>query len=480
MNINNVWAAVSAALLMAADPSAAADRPLPVPAAAKRVLQEQQVPAAAWVLIDNGVTYAGTWSADDQRFPAIGPDTYFHLASISKPMTAAAVIRLAEQGRLDLDARATSVLPELNSKDPRLAQVTVRQLLQHRAGVRHYGHRFGAGLMGDDALRNIAAEPLEFSADPGTTFNYQNRNYQLLGALIEAVSGQSYEDWVRREVLAPAKAPGIVFGCENAPKGRVAVGNSIDPSGRPAPNILSPTLRSIYPSGGACGSARDLATWAYNVVDCGNAASGKVLTCDGLAEMLRPVGDHALGWFVRSADGVQIFGHSGTDLGYAAEMIVIPARKVALALVTNFTFTSTLPIIDALLGDRLHGDHLFKRAAPTAAEIQTWTGRYWSPDLGWARIVQRDSGLWFVYQNPEFNYEVLETRFFPKPDWNPTGYYYAGTFRGSPMVLDAVVTADNPFPVLRTRDGDFRRVDNEPALGGPKPNFSPASLTGVE
>ena len=144
------------------------------------------------------------WADVEGRVP-VTPRTQFRLGSVSKTLTAAAVALLHERGRIDLDAPVQTYVPRYPRKPWPL---TTRQLLGDIAGV----HR----IRGDDndnppggrcasldaALDTFAGEPLLF--EPGTRFSYSNEGYAVLAAVIEALSGESFRDYLWRHVLEPA------------------------------------------------------------------------------------------------------------------------------------------------------------------------------------------------------------------------------------------------------------------------------------
>lgn len=177
------------------------------------------------------VTYRGRlvlsrgygYSDRDTQAPA-SPGSLSRIASLSKLITAVAVLMLVEEGKLDLDARAFALLPHLTplpasraaNMDPRLAEITVRQLLQHTAG-------WDRGVSGDPMfkpgiiaaatgtpapasteaiIRHMLGQPLDFA--PGTRHAYSNLGYAVLGRIIEKITGQSYADFVQARILARA------------------------------------------------------------------------------------------------------------------------------------------------------------------------------------------------------------------------------------------------------------------------------------
>lgn len=186
-------------------------------------LKERKVPGAALAVTRRGklVYSRGFGYADVEKKEAVAPAALFRIASVSKPITAAAVLRLAERGRLGLDDKALDHLkyrPHLEkgaSFDPRWKQVTILQLLRHTGGwdrdrsfdpigipmeiARSLGIK--PPVRPEHIVRYMMGKPLDF--DPGKRYAYSNLGYLLLGRIIEAVSGKPYETCVRDEVLAP-------------------------------------------------------------------------------------------------------------------------------------------------------------------------------------------------------------------------------------------------------------------------------------
>jgi N-acyl-D-amino-acid deacylase len=151
------------------------------------------------------------------------PSSVCRIASDSKPITGVAVLRLIQDGRLSLDDQAFRLLPDLlppanASVDSRLDDITIQHLLQHTGGwdsangfdPQYPPYTFwAAGVLGVEAppsaeqiVRFMLAQPLDF--EPGTRYAYSNFGYNVLGRIIERVSGMSYGDYVRQAVLAPA------------------------------------------------------------------------------------------------------------------------------------------------------------------------------------------------------------------------------------------------------------------------------------
>jgi N-acyl-D-amino-acid deacylase len=181
------------------------------------------LPGGAVALVRNGklVMAEGYGLADEAGNVPVAPDSLFRIASLSKPVTAAAALRLAEAGLLSLDAKAFAILGDLQpppgaTADPRLYDITVRDLLQHSGGwdrdasfdpmfrSREIAAAMNVPTPPDAAtiIRFMMGQPLDFT--PGTRYAYSNFGYCVLGRIIERVSGETYEGHVTESVLGPA------------------------------------------------------------------------------------------------------------------------------------------------------------------------------------------------------------------------------------------------------------------------------------
>ncbi|MDY3562521.1 beta-lactamase family protein [Gemmata sp. JC673] len=226
--------------------------------------------AGAAVAVARGgkLVYArGFGFADAEQKTPVAPDARFRIASVSKPITAVAVLMLAEQGKLKLD---DAVLKYIKLKpapasgvelDERWQKVTVRQCLRHTGGWdrdREGGFdpisvpgriRRALQLDGpptpDDIVRYMMGQPLDF--DPGARFAYSNLGYLVLGRVLEAVTGQRYEPWVKKHVFGPlgATAPALARGLpENRSKAEVSYH---DAKGRKAACLYPPRVGRQVP-----------------------------------------------------------------------------------------------------------------------------------------------------------------------------------------------------------------------------------------
>lgn len=258
-------------------------------------IQDHQVPGAALAVTRNGrLVYArGFGYADVEKKEPVRPAALFRIASVSKPLTAVAVLRLAARGKLKLDDKAADhvtldpALPAGAKADPRWKRVTVRQCLQHTGGWDRdkspdpIGRAWEAAkVLGikppvgpEHIVRYALGRPLDF--DPGKRFAYANVGYLVLGRVIEAAAGKGYEDYVKAEVLGPlgVKRPRLGRAlAEHRAKGEVRYYVRKDPTGRCLypPRVGKPVpvqygadnLEAFEAHGGWIASAVDLVRFA--------------------------------------------------------------------------------------------------------------------------------------------------------------------------------------------------------------------------
>jgi CubicO group peptidase (beta-lactamase class C family) len=276
----------------------------------------------------------------------IDQDTLFLVASVTKTFTATTLMRLVAEGKVELNAPVRRYLPELQLKDRQAADtVTVLNLLNHTAG---FDWRVNADTgEGDDALARSVAKMLSLKqiAPPGTRVSYSQAGYNLLGRLIEKVTGQTFEQAVASLVFEPLGLSHSFFARDDIMTRRFAVGHNRGEDG--TLSIARPWRhsRGDNPGGGLASSVADLLRWARFHLGDGSAASGaRVLPTNVLHQMKEPtaelrastLGDAVgLSWFLRDVDGVRTVGHGGSANGQFAELLIVPERTFAVISLSN-------------------------------------------------------------------------------------------------------------------------------------------------
>ncbi|MFC1439662.1 serine hydrolase domain-containing protein [Streptacidiphilus sp. N1-10] len=276
----------------------------------------------------------------------VDPGTLFVLGSISKSCTATALMRLVASGQVELDAPVRRYVPELVLADEQVAaEITVLNLLNHTAGL---DWRIIADTGdGDDALAGYVERlaGLKLIAPPNSRASYSQAGYNLLGRVIEKVTGQTYEQAVATLLLEPVGMEQSRYTPADAMLRRFAVGHNAGEDGALAVVRQWKDTRANNPGGGLVSSVADQLRWARFHLDGSRTASGEqLLPAELLRQMQQPtvelrastLGD-AIGlcWFLRDVDGVRTVGHGGSANGQFAELLMVPERDFAVVVLSN-------------------------------------------------------------------------------------------------------------------------------------------------
>lgn len=326
--------------------------------------------------------------ADLENDVPMRTDQVFQLASITKQFTAAAVLALVAEGRVELDAPITRYLPEAPVQG---RPVTVRQLLSHTSGVVDYAESprlrslKALDLPPDSLLAVVAGTPFYFP--PGEQMRYSNTGYVLLGQLIERVGGRPYAEFVTERVLRPAGAVGTHFCEPRRVVPRLARGYTMSPAGVVPAEYISPHVP--YAAGGFCGTAGDLAAW--------NAAlhGGRLLPAAVYAEMVRaPVvsgrtGRYGLGMALSEIGGRRAYHHGGDIFGFTTHTAYFPDDSLNVTVLVNTQGPARADAMVAAVADAVLGARP-PAAAPPTPDLAPLAGVY-GGDAAF-EVVDSDSG----------------------------------------------------------------------------------------
>ncbi len=307
------------------------------------------------IAVGNEVVYSnGFGMADLENSIPAKAATVYRTASIAKPMTAVAVMRLVEQGKLDLDApiqKYCAAFPEKNWP------VTARHLLGHLSGVRHYKARNESSgtehfFNITDSLKIFKDDPLLF--EPGTKYSYTTYGYSVLGCAIEAASGMSYEDYMREQVwkpagmeqtrvddhfmLVPDRARGYMKLRENdlallppQLKARIKAGALLNAQ-------LHDTSMKV-PGGGIASTAVDLAKFAIAMQTdklVKPATRDQMWTSQKTKDGKET--DYGLGWGIgKTTEGMRMISHGGNQAGARTALSLLPEKGSVIAIMANLS-----------------------------------------------------------------------------------------------------------------------------------------------
>ena len=257
------------------------------------------------------------------------PQTKFRLGSITKQFTAMAILILKDRGKLALDDSVVKYLEDApNAWEP----VTIHHLLTHTSGVHSYTDdpRYGKLMAHPENVTSMIAKfngmPLDFK--PGEKFHYSNSGYFLLGAIIEKVSGQKYEAFLKEAIFDPVGMrdtgydhPATVL--PHRASGYTRKGDGLE-------NCEYLDMAQPYAAGSLYSTTLDLAKWDRAL------AAGELISKDSMTKMFTPVkNNYAYGWTVGSRGDRKEVSHGGGINGFATEFSRYPDQKVCVVVLSN-------------------------------------------------------------------------------------------------------------------------------------------------
>ncbi|MER7209129.1 serine hydrolase domain-containing protein [Streptosporangium sp. NPDC000239] len=311
-----------------------------VTAAGGRLVDEYRsvfgTPGVAAAVID-GSSVETTVRGRDGDGNAVTARTRFRVASMSKSMTATAIMLLVDRGRVSLDDPVVKVLPDFKMADPRFTGITVRQILSHTSGLSistNNEYVFPPPRGAREVVAGLADKTL--ATAPGTHAEYHNTNYSIAARIVEVVSGKPFDAFLRTELFTPLGMTdtGSTLGCSDQAEGltsgyEVVLGVA----------VAAPEMPGFcVGNGGVISTLDDMVRWLR--FNQGTLGTG-LLSAASLAELhtAQPnAGGYALGWQVRpvTADASPLLiGHGGTLATWTGDMVFSPRRGVAALVLTN-------------------------------------------------------------------------------------------------------------------------------------------------
>jgi CubicO group peptidase (beta-lactamase class C family) len=303
-------------------------------------MEAHRIPGVALGVVKGGRTLARGFGVTNVEDPQpITSDTVFPIASISKTVVATALMRLVEEGRIELDAPLRRHLPDFRVQDDAASRaVTLRHLLTHTPG---WEGQLGTTERGDATLAEFTASLAELPqlAPPGEVWSYNNAGFGVAGRLLEVVAGTSVHNALRDLVFEPLGLARAVSRAGDALTFRFAAAHR-DVGGETV--VQRPF--SFFPNvtaGGLAMSLDDLLGYARFHLGDADAGAGTVLSLDAIEQMRTPQvrktptdDDMGLGWHLRPVGGVLTAAHGGT-LAHILHIQLVPERDFAFVILTN-------------------------------------------------------------------------------------------------------------------------------------------------
>lgn len=278
-------------------------------------------------------------AGDDQP---VTPQTRFHIASVSKSITALAVMQLVEAGRIDLDESVQTYLPEFTTVDGEMAsRITVRHLLNQTSGLSDLGYSEMALPQPRTIEERIATlRDARFVSEPGTEYHYFNPNYAILARVVEVVSGQPFAVYMQEHIFTPL-----------AMSRTTSVSNTVE-TPQVAPDLAQgywlaygiPIPRDepvgfLGGSGGVISTAEDMAKFLIMQLNDGRIGDNVLVSPESIALMHTPpdiTSSYAMGWIVSPADTLpRVIEHNGIISTFHADAALLPDEGYGIMLLYN-------------------------------------------------------------------------------------------------------------------------------------------------
>ena len=371
-----------------------------IAALARQEMRKADVTGLSVALVDdqNLVWADGFGFADRARDVPAGADTVYRVGSITKLFTAAAVMQLAEQGKLAIDRPIEAVIPgfSMKSRFENARPVTPRLLMSHHAGLptdilKGFSEPHPRSLA--ELTRQLQDEYLAFP--PGTLWSYSNVGYSLLGRAVEMAAGVPYDVHIGGALLKPLGLTNASITAR-APEGPMAAKGYRN--GKEAADLV---LRDIS-AGGLNASVRDMSRFLSMIFADGRANGRSVLRPETVREMLRPQNADVpldlnfrvgLGWMLSGLGEIEFSGagpvahHAGGTALFHSQVIVLPAHKLGVVVLSNSASSRKVvnKIATEALKLALEAKTGFREPAPTPPVL---SDRPVSPEL--ARAFEGD------------------------------------------------------------------------------------------
>ena len=413
-------------------------RPLPVAKLADR-MRHFHVPGLSAAFIDHGtIVWARAYGfADVEAHRRATTNTLFQAASISKPVTAMAAMRLVQEGKLQLDGDVNQWLgtwkvPE--NQYTRDQKVTPRRILSHTAGLS--GHGFAGYVAGQplptleqilDGEKPANSDPIRVEATPGTAMRYSGGGYAVLRALLSDVTHSSFPELMERLVLKPAGMTHSTFLQPLPDSLATSAATAYQADGKPFEGRFH-----VYPEmapDGLWTTASDLARFAIEVQNEYAGTSSTILSQATMKEMLTPeMMQHDLAFFTEAPGMRPFFEHSGSNFGFFCDLFAYKASGgQGLVVMTNGNnYRLMYEYIRAVA--REYGwpeftPHEFVSMEVAPATLANYAGTYQAPDIGSIRIEYRGRRLFLHANGMRIDSEQMlpesQERFFISTDTVP-------------------------------------------------------------
>jgi D-alanyl-D-alanine carboxypeptidase len=300
----------------------------------KAQIREHRIPGLALRVLRDGkpIKTAGYGLANIELNVPVTSKSVFEIGSDTKQFTAACILMLQQEGKLSVDDPITKHLKDAPAD---WGNIRIRHLLSHTSGLKTYtvldGFSFARHLTQKQFIDLIAKQPREFA--PGDAFNYCNTGYNLLGMIVENVSGENYWQFLRERIFQP-----LDMNSSTRRDPAILVTNRVDGYEHSAHGLVNrdSDLTDIFAAGAIVSTVEDLSRW-NNSLD-----TEKLLSVESKRQMWTPTKlnngketDYGFGWRISTVAGHKNIGHGGSTSGFSATIQRFPDDHLAVIILSN-------------------------------------------------------------------------------------------------------------------------------------------------
>ncbi len=302
-------------------------------------MRSARIPGLALAVVKGDqIIYAKGYGHANPSNDLVTPQTPFMIGSVSKPITALAVMQLVEAGKIKLDAPVQNYISWFRIGDPKMsAKITVRQLLKQTSGIPQPQELLTLSENDNKALEHTVRylAKLKLIAEPGKAFTYSNGNYNTLGFIVQEISGQSYEEFVTQHIFIPLEMHNSFVSQDEAIQHGMAMGHRWW-FGFPVAVTL-PFVRAVLPSGYIISSAEDMGHYIIAQMNGGRYKNISVLSPQGISMMHTEAirNPYGCGWESIKANGRILINHDGGVPNFQASVFFDPEKRVGVFVAAN-------------------------------------------------------------------------------------------------------------------------------------------------
>lgn len=435
----------------------------------KDSMADNYVPGLGLVVVLNGkiIHSKGYGITNVQNGTAVTARTPFGAGSLSKSVTAVAVMKLVEQGRIDLDTSVTEYLPYFKTNSSLTNMITVRHLLTMSSGLPTSADAW-LNPPGDDALKEFVEDlkNCDLLFEPGAGYEYSNDSYVVLGHIVEAVTGVTYEQYMQENILYPIGMKSSTFNPGDLGAGAEFQGYV---RGVSVPHLPRPFtfIRKYQPTGMLITNADELGRYIQFQLGDGRAAGGgRLLSRTSMEAMHHPavaaestLGDsthYAFGWETKVREGLRVVEHGGEVETFVSYILLLPEEEIGIGMLVNMADYGKIQLIYNLARALTGRDTHPYRSSPTnrpeqpkavAVEDGTYlqyTGSYKSRH-GVLEVRAVENGLKAIrgantaYREEAILYPIAQNKFFSVAEAvraDSLTYHFKNTPEGMQVFVD--------------------------------------------